>query len=219
MIKEATSKNALFAGLTSSQSVAVISAMFAVDCAEGQVVIEQDDVGDNFYVIESGEFAVLIRAVGDKPVHRYTAGGTFGELALMYNTPRAATVKAEKPGRLWAVDRSTFTKVLKDTAAEASRLIETIFDSSCLSILTDEQRASVFGAFTERVFNAGETIVKQGDEERALYIVQDGDVATFADNKRIVVSKGTCFGQEAISSNTTERFPKASQTVRQQKSE
>ena len=214
MIREATTKNALFAGLTSSQSVAVVAAMFAVDCTDGQVVIEQDDHGDNFYVVDSGEFAVLIRAVGDKPVHHYSAGGTFGELALMYNTPRAATVKATKPGRLWAVDRSTFRKVLEDSAAEASTLVGSIFDRSCLSVLTEGQRSCVFGAFVERVFSAGETIVKQGDDDSALYVVQDGDVASFANNERSVMSKGACFGEGAISS---QQLAKATQTVTAEK--
>ena len=49
--------------------------------------------GDNFYVVSSGEFAAYLKAVGDdKPVKTYGVGGSFGELALMYNCPRAATV-------------------------------------------------------------------------------------------------------------------------------
>lgn len=47
--------------------------------------------GDNFYVIESGIFAACIK---EKRVFVYEGKGAFGELALMYNCPRAATVQA-----------------------------------------------------------------------------------------------------------------------------
>ena len=41
-----------------------------------------------------------------------TAGQGFGELALMYNTPRAATVKAAGPCTLWCIDRATFRSIV-----------------------------------------------------------------------------------------------------------
>lgn len=55
-----------------------------------------DDEGDNFYVIESGTCNILIQPNPDaEPVHKSTIGpgASFGELALMYGTPRAASVQ------------------------------------------------------------------------------------------------------------------------------
>jgi cAMP-dependent protein kinase regulator len=52
-------------------------------CREGQE-------GDNFYVIQEGQYTAL---KGDVPVFTYPGKGCFGELALMYNCPRAATVR------------------------------------------------------------------------------------------------------------------------------
>ncbi len=49
--------------------------------------------GDNFYVIESGIYAASIK---DRRVFVYEHKGAFGELALMYNCPRAATVQASR---------------------------------------------------------------------------------------------------------------------------
>ena len=50
----------------------------------------EQEQGDNFYVIESGIFAACIK---EKRVFVYEGKGAFGELALMYNCPRAATVQ------------------------------------------------------------------------------------------------------------------------------
>ena len=64
----------------------------------GDVVIRQGDEGDNFYVVDDGQFEVF---VNEKKAVEIGPGGSFGELALMYNTPRAATVKALTDGVLW----------------------------------------------------------------------------------------------------------------------
>ena len=86
-IAAATEKNALFAGLGPEQHTAVIDAMFEVTCTAGQDVITQGDVGDNFYVADSGAYTVHLKGVA-QPVHTYQEGASFGELALMYNCPR-----------------------------------------------------------------------------------------------------------------------------------
>lgn len=68
----------------------IFDAMFAVEKTPGEMIIQQGDDGDNFYVIDSGEVDVFVN--GDL-MTTIKAGGSFGELALIYGTPRAATVK------------------------------------------------------------------------------------------------------------------------------
>jgi cAMP-dependent protein kinase regulator len=87
---------------------------------ESVTVIHQGDVGDFFYVVEEGSFDFYIRksgsdttALGER-VGGVGAGGSFGELALMYNAPRAASVVSTSPGVLWALDRITFRRILMD---------------------------------------------------------------------------------------------------------
>ena len=53
-------------------------------------IIRQNDEGDYFYVVESGSFDIF---VNDEKVTEVGPGGHFGELALMYFAPRAATVR------------------------------------------------------------------------------------------------------------------------------
>lgn len=54
--------------------------------------------------------------VNNERVCVYGPGGSFGELALMYNCERAATVRATAPSRLWTMDLSTFRRSLATTA-------------------------------------------------------------------------------------------------------
>ena len=63
--------------------------------AAGAVIIEQGADGDLFYILDSGECDVYVDGVDGKPVKHYDSGAHFGELALMYNAPRAASVQAK----------------------------------------------------------------------------------------------------------------------------
>ena len=52
----------------------------------------------------------------DKFLCKYHRGGVFGELSLLYNTPRAASIKAVKDSTLFSLDRDTFNHIVKDAA-------------------------------------------------------------------------------------------------------
>ena len=120
-IRAAISANLLFKNLDDEQTKDVLDAMTEKRIPkEGVTVIHQGDVGDFFYVVEEGGFDFYIRkpattgqGLGER-VGGVGAGGSFGELALMYNAPRAASVVSTSPGVLWALDRITFRRILMD---------------------------------------------------------------------------------------------------------
>src|SRR6476646_8508804 len=82
----------------------------AVDVAQAQRVIEQGDVADHFYVIDSGRYTVSQRAPDGSDVELRTLGpgDVFGEIGLLSSVPRTATVTAASAGRLYALDRNGF---------------------------------------------------------------------------------------------------------------
>ena len=78
----------------------------------------------------SGKYNTFVNINGEsKKVHSYENQGSFGELALMYNMPRAATIQAVTKGTLWAMDRSTFRKIVLKTAFQKRKAYESLLES------------------------------------------------------------------------------------------
>ena len=96
---------AIFAPLPVPTLERVASQLEPVDVTTGTVVIQQGDPGDRFYVIESGRFGVTIDG---SPTGELGPGEFFGEIALLRDVPRTATVTALTAGRLQALDREHF---------------------------------------------------------------------------------------------------------------
>ncbi|HEX3299222.1 MAG TPA: MFS transporter [Actinomycetota bacterium] len=95
-----------------------------IDTPAGTEVIRQGDVGDRFYVIDGGRFEIVIDG---KPIAVQTEGDYFGEIALLQDVPRTATVRAIEDGAVWALDQEEFLATLTDLpqAASAAHAIST----------------------------------------------------------------------------------------------
>ena len=94
--------------LTAQQKEDMINAMIEVTCKAGDLVIKQGEDGDHFYLVDSGKFEVYLKQSGEKALRSYDPGDSFGELALLYNSARAATVKCVEDGVLWALEPKAF---------------------------------------------------------------------------------------------------------------
>lgn len=104
---------------------------------EGENVIVQGDIGDTFYLLESGAVDVYIKKGGadEVKVHTYKPGDSFGELAILYNAPRAATCRVKSEATLWVLDRVSF-KCIVVAAAMQKREIYRHFLSQVSAMLT-----------------------------------------------------------------------------------
>ena len=81
----------------------------------GQTIVSQDEDGNKFYIVESGECVATRSYVpGQVPreVMRYRTGDYFGELSLLHNEPRAANVVAVTPVTVVGIDRKSFKRLL-----------------------------------------------------------------------------------------------------------
>jgi len=104
----------LFKNLDTHETEIVMGAMEEKEYQTGQTVIREGDGGDVLYMVEDGEFDCHKKIDGqDKWLKTYTTGDAFGELALLYNAPRAATIKAKTTGKLFQLDRVTFNHIVK----------------------------------------------------------------------------------------------------------
>ena len=85
---------------------------------QGEVICKYGEPGEEYYILEEGQAEV--RVMDDdgvlEQVKTISDGTGFGELALLYNAPRAATIKAKTNCLLWVLDRNTFNHIVKDAS-------------------------------------------------------------------------------------------------------
>ncbi|XP_016399049.1 cAMP-dependent protein kinase type II-beta regulatory subunit-like isoform X2 [Sinocyclocheilus rhinocerous] len=177
-LQEACKDILLFKNLDQEQMSQVLDAIFEKVVVTGEHIIDQDDDGDNFYVIERGTFDIMLKADGTtRTVGSYDNRGSFGELALMYNTPRAATIIATSPGALWCLDRLTFRRILLKNNAKKRKMYEAFIGTlPLLTSLEVSERMKVVDVLSTKVYNSGEQIIAQGDLADCFYIVESGHV-------------------------------------------
>ncbi|CAK7273187.1 hypothetical protein SEPCBS57363_005527 [Sporothrix epigloea] len=175
-------------------------------------VITQGDSGDFFYVVEKGSFDVYVNSSGTlqagpeglgQKVDTISAGGSFGELALMYNAPRAATVmSAESSCTLWALDRLTFRRILMESTFARRRMYESFLEEvPLLATLTPYERSKIADALETQKFAPGASIICEGDPGHSFFLVESGEADVFkagADKPVKHYQKGDFFGELAL---------------------
>ncbi|XP_068149735.1 cAMP-dependent protein kinase type I regulatory subunit isoform X3 [Drosophila tropicalis] len=171
-LSKAIAKNVLFAHLDESERSDIFDAMFPVNHIAGENIIQQGDEGDNFYVIDVGEVDVFVNS---ELVTTISEGGSFGELALIYGTPRAATVRAKSDVKLWGIDRDSYRRILMGSTIRKRKMYEEFLSRvSILESLDKWERLTVADSLETCSFEDGETIVKQGAAGDDFYIILEG---------------------------------------------
>jgi cAMP-dependent protein kinase regulator len=185
----------------------VIDAMFEKRAVPGEHVIEQGDDGDNFYVVDQGKYDVLVTVNGEqKRVHMFEDQGSFGELALMYNMPRSATVVAKTKGVVWAMTRKSFRTIVLNAAFKKRKMYEGLLEGvPMLTSLDQYERMNLADALTPRIFQDS-IIIKEGDVADGMYFIEDGlvRITITKDGKETEVArsaKGKYFGEMALVEN------------------
>eukprot|EP00003_Mantamonas_plastica_P032447 TRINITY_DN880_c1_g2_i4.p1 TRINITY_DN880_c1_g2~~TRINITY_DN880_c1_g2_i4.p1 ORF type:complete len:408 (+),score=145.68 TRINITY_DN880_c1_g2_i4:188-1411(+) len=206
-------QNILFSGCDQDELQYIMDTMFEKNLTAGEVVIEQGAEGDNFYVVDQGVCDIYVRGPNETEghgTHVFTAeaGASFGELALMYNCPRAATVVAQTDCRLWAMDRLTFRRILMDATMVKRTLYESFLEGvPMLNPLNKYERLVVADALKGETWEDGDLIIKQGEEGNAFYIVEEGGAVctrSEGDSEAVEVKKlaaGDYFGELSLLTN------------------
>lgn len=183
-IRASVADHFLFRDLDEEQYRDVIDAMVEKRANKDERVIEQGAVGDYFYIVEQGHLDCYIQ---DRKITHYTAGGSFGELALMYNAPRAATIVATTHDTvLWALDRITFRTILMENTSRRRRLYESFLrDMPLLRSLEPYERHKIADALESVSFQDGDKVLVQGDVGDRFYMIEEGEALVYQDNKKI----------------------------------
>ncbi|CAK9087228.1 unnamed protein product [Durusdinium trenchii] len=138
-------------------------------------------------------------------------GGSFGELALLYFAPRAATIQAREASLVWVIDRKHFKdgtgEIERDILAESStakaeEYVKYLDKVELLQPLQEEEKAALGRSLTEMTFTKSEVIFQQGEKGDAFYILIEGQVSVIKDGRevtrlRATPEKASFFGADA----------------------
>ncbi|RDB22863.1 cAMP-dependent protein kinase regulatory subunit [Hypsizygus marmoreus] len=205
-IKASIANNFIFRDLDEEQETGVLNAMQELKVGRNEVVIRQGDVGEYFYVVEDGLLNCYIRPEPLPPtwlteshssktlnpedmfiqpgyhpefgrqVAECKPGRSFGELALMYGHPRAATVLSIEPSTLWSLDRITFRTIILKAAHRRRTMYEQFLSTvTLLSSLDAPERSKIADALVSKVYQDGEAVVRQGEMGDTFFFVEEGE--------------------------------------------
>eukprot|EP00747_Dinoflagellata_sp_TGD_P208267 gnl/TRDRNA2_/TRDRNA2_81783_c0_seq1.p1 gnl/TRDRNA2_/TRDRNA2_81783_c0~~gnl/TRDRNA2_/TRDRNA2_81783_c0_seq1.p1 ORF type:complete len:375 (-),score=79.15 gnl/TRDRNA2_/TRDRNA2_81783_c0_seq1:25-1149(-) len=209
-IRSSVAKSFIFSTLSPALMKQVVDAFEGPQhLNKGTEVIKQGDVvgsgAPGLYVLEFGSLSVFKRS-GDEPppgpqVFSYDkAGSMFGELALLYNCPRAATVTATSDSVVWSIDRDTFNNCVKsaqqETQARRDRLLREI---DIMQDLSASQRARVADVIRLKTYQQGDVIFHEGEEGACCFFVETGSAHAEINGTTVkVYGPGEYFGELAL---------------------
>lgn len=187
---DAIRTNLLFRGMEDKQIDTILDALSEKPVPDiGTKILTQGEEGHSFYIIEVGEFDVYINPTNmnigpngwGKKVGTMAQGECFGELALMYNSLRAATIVSAMPNSvLWTLDRITFRRILLETAVDRRRMYERFLrEIPLFSTLEHYDRTKIADGLQTVEFSAGETIIPEGEIGDCMYVLEHGEVAAY----------------------------------------
>ena len=210
-IKRLIEKSILFSNLNRDDINIVIDAMEEIVTTPGQDVIIEGEQGDTLFIIQEGEFDCYKVINGTQTyLKTYKPGEFFGELALMYNAPRAASIKSKDDGKVFGLDRTTFNNIVQEAASKKRKYYSQILSKvEILAEVDPYEKEQLCDTLKEEEFTAGSYLVKQGDQGDRFYIIAEGKlIAEKKENPSAPVKKvfeykeGDYFGEIALVKNT-----------------
>ena len=214
-LAKAIRASVVFQNITDSQRELIYKVMEPMTVKKGQWIIKQGTVGDRFYIVDDGSFEVRILPEGEKDkdgnggnrVHVYEGSRennshpSFGELALMYSAPRAASIIAQTDGHLWALHRYAFKKITAEQSSrkDAEKVLRKVFKS-----LTSDEVKDLTSYLCEAKYGRGDVICKEGESGDSMFIVQGGIYEST--NKDGSLVGGDYFGEEILKGGSDAKY-------------
>lgn len=204
VIRGAIMENDFMKHFEKSQIAEIVDCMCLVEYAKGSLIIKEGDAGSIVYVMEEGNVEV---SRDGSTLATMGPGTLFGELAILYNCQRTATIKASTNCKLWAVDRECFQTIMVRTGlikqAEYTQFLKSV---PTFIDLPDETLIKISDVLEKVVYKEGDYILRQGAMGDTFFIICNGRVKVTkkegggTDEKFIRnLHKGDFFGEKALS--------------------
>lgn len=169
----------LFSSLDQPDIDMVVDAMQEKVVDAGTRVINQGDDGDCLFLVQEGQINCYKKQADtseEKLVKECKVGDAFGELALLYNCPRAASAVAQGSCTLWQLDRESFNNIIKDAAYKKRERYEAFLKRvPVLQSMEAYELQSMCDALRCEQVKSGDVIVQQGEPGDRFYILEEGE--------------------------------------------
>lgn len=178
----------LFSNLDADELKELLAAFTLKDVKPGETLVVEGEEGTDAYVVANGVLHVERRAEeGEKPILLASLGpgAIFGEMALVSDAPRAASVVADEVATALAIGREDLERLAKVTPEIGQQLAtfcrgrmiaNLLRHSSILASLSGKDREALFHRFATRHFDPGHALVEEGQEGTGLYLLASGAV-------------------------------------------
>jgi len=197
LISLSLSRHFIFSSLSEEDRETVINQMKYYEVGAREVIFEQEAPAVNFFVLATGRLEVIVNGL-----HRRTikSGEGFGELALLHDSKRTATIKTMDRSTMWGMDRLTFRQYVQRVNMQNYEENKRFFSSiRIFQQLTDAQRESLLTVVNTHRFKAGHKIVNEGDPGEVLYVIKEGVVLCTQNGQELRrMEKGEFFGELAL---------------------
>jgi CRP-like cAMP-binding protein len=202
-------KTPVFASLPAEALEALIGQLELRDLYNGEEVFHEGDTGTTMFVISEGE--VEVAAYGQE-LATLGPGAFFGEIALVTDLPRSATIRAKGRVELLALDREV-VRAAAVTAPEIvgallhfvrDRLVDRVARTSPLfRPFSEDERALLASRFEVMEVDAGARMITFGQKADGLYVVLAGkvDVSRDGEGSLATLACGDVFGEMSLMGN------------------
>jgi len=197
-------KSFMFAALEQKDMDIILMAMKECKFDAGTKVITEGENGDYLFVIEKGNLECIKNIGGeDKVVKVVNEGDVFGELALLYNCPRAANVVAKEECVCWQLDRDTFNNIVKEASVKRRDKYDAFLKSvNLLASIDAYERSQISDALKQEKYEKGVYVVRQDEPGDKFYIIEEGTLYAEKNGEKVLEYKaGDYFGELALLKN------------------
>ncbi|CAM4707217.1 unnamed protein product [Leuciscus chuanchicus] len=203
LIKEAILENDFMKNLELSQIQEIVDCMYPVEYDKESCIIKEGDVGSLVYVMEDGKVEVTKEGM---KLCTMGPGKVFGELAILYNCTRTATVQTLTNVKLWAIDRQCFQTIMMRTGLiKHAEYMEFLKSVPTFQGLSEEILSKLADVLEETHYSDGEYIIRQGARGDTFFIISKGKVNVTREDPPNgtpvylrALGKGDWFGEKAL---------------------
>ena len=196
-IKRIIQKHFLFTSIPKSE-LKVLAKEFSIYTYPNETfVFQQGTIGNYFYIIGKGAVEVIIN---EQTKSYFNKENCFGDIALLHDSLRTASIRTVEPAELWVLSRSSFRRAIKSVSKSKhttnKQFLETV---PFFQVLTNKQKSQILLLCISQDFKCGNRIVTEGDPGDIFYIIKEGTVSCSIENIEVRrLGQGEYFGEQAL---------------------